>query len=176
MTAPTEPDLVVLSASNGENLRLAKRFEEAATARGSKADLIDLTTVELPLFSPRSQSAGAGEHLQALQQRLHAAPRWLICAPEYNGSIPPVLSNAIAWLSVLDEDFRSLFNGRPVAIATVSGGGGMELLLSLRIQLTHLGADVLGRQLLSNKARPAIDSSLEDLLHRLLQRTPLHLP
>lgn len=99
----------------------------------------------------------------------------MICAPEYNGSIPPVLSIAIAWLSVMDTDFRALFNDRPMAIATHSGGNGMELLMSLRIQLCHLGADVIGRQLLSNPSKPAKDDSIDDLVKRLLQRQPLSL-
>ena len=51
----------------------------------------------------------------------------------------------------------------------------MELLLSLRIQLTHLGAQVVGRQLLSNHAKPAKDESIQDLLKRLLQCAPLQL-
>ena len=113
--------------------------------------------------------------VQPLQQQLIAAPRWVICAPEYNGSIPPVLTNAIAWLSVQGDDFRALFNGRPIAIASFSGGNGMELLVSLRIQLTHLGAQVVGRQLLSNYAKPAKDESIADLMQRLMQMTPLQL-
>jgi chromate reductase len=97
----------------------------------------------------------------------------VICAPEYNGSIPPSLTSAIAWLSVQGDDFRTLFNGRPIAMATFSGGGGMALLHALRIQLTHLGAEVVGRQLLSNYAKPAKDDSLQDLLQRLIQKQPL---
>ena len=73
------------------------------------------------------------------------------------------------------DDFRYLFNGRPVAWATVSGGGGLELVVSLRIQLTHRGAQVVGRQLLSNHAKPAQDDSITDLLQRLVQTTPLQL-
>ena len=76
---------------------------------------------------------------------------------------------------MIGDDFRALFNGRPIAMATFSGGGGMELLLSLRIQLTHLGAQVVGRQLLSNKAKPPTDESIADLLQRLLQMEPLQL-
>ena len=113
--------------------------------------------------------------VQPLQQQLRAAPRWVICAPEYNGSIPPVLTNAIAWLSVQGDDFRSLFNGRPIAMASFSGGGGMELLVSLRIQLTHLGAQVVGRQLLSNYSKAAKDDSIADLVQRLMQMKPLQL-
>ena len=148
------PDLLVLAASNGENLKLAERCVSAASQRQAQAELIDLTS---------------------LRDRLHAAPRWMICAPEYNGSIPPVLSNAIAWLSVMDNDFRSLFNGRPVAIGTHSGGGGMEVLISMRIQLSHLGAEVIGRQLLSNFNKPAKDESIDDVVQRLLQMSPLAL-
>jgi NAD(P)H-dependent FMN reductase len=174
MTAPS-PDLLVIAASNGENLKLADRFAAQAKALGQTAEVLDLTTVDLPLFSPRAQERGTPAAVAPLQTQLINAPRWVICAPEYNGSIPPSLTNAIAWLSVQGDDFRSLFNGRPVAMATFSGGGGMELLLSLRIQLTHLGAQVVGRQLLSNHAKPPQDDSIIDLLQRLLQMTPLQL-
>ena len=37
------PDLIVLTASNGENLKLAERFVHAAAARNATAELIDLT-------------------------------------------------------------------------------------------------------------------------------------
>jgi hypothetical protein len=66
-------------------------------------------------------------------------------------------------------DFRSLFNERPIAIASFSGGGCMELLLSMRIQLTHLGALVIGRQLATNKSKVAEDKSINDILNQLLQ-------
>ena len=168
-------DLIVLTASNGENLKLAERFVQAAAAQNASAELIDLTQLDLPLFTPRAKAAGAGPDLKALHDKLAQTPRWVSGAPEYNGSIPPVFSNAVAWLSVQGDDFRALFNGRPVAMATFSGGGGMELLLSLRIQLTHLGAQVVGRQLLSNFAKPAKDDSIQDLLRRLMQMQPLAL-
>ena len=61
------------------------------------------------------------------------------------------------------------------AMATVSGGAGIELLTVLRIQLTHLGAQVVGRTLAGNQARPAKDSSIQELLKRLLQMSPLSL-
>ena len=175
MSRANSPDVLVIAASNGENLKLAQRFVEETRAQGSSADLLDLTTLELPLFTPRAQEQGMPDGVQPLQKQLITAPRWVICAPEYNGSIPPVLTNAIAWLSVKGDDFRALFNGRPIAMASFSGGGGMELLMSLRIQLTHLGAQVVGRQLLSNYAKPAKDENIADLIQRLLQMSPLQL-
>tara|TARA_B100000965_G_scaffold368317_1_gene354899 strand:- start:91 stop:618 length:528 start_codon:yes stop_codon:yes gene_type:complete len=175
MSKENSADVLVIAASNGENLKLAQRFVDQTRALGSTADLLDLTTLELPLFTPRVKEQGMPNGIQALQQQLMAAPRWVICAPEYNGSIPPVLTNAIAWLSVQGDDFRVLFNGRPIAMASFSGGNGMELLVALRIQLTHLGAQVVGRQLLSNYAKPAKDESIADLMQRLMQMKPLQL-
>jgi len=165
-----EPDKAL---ANGQNLQLAERFAAAARGQGQSAEVLDLTAVELPLFTPRAQAAGTPPALAALQARLATASRWVICAPEYNGSIPPVLTSAIAWLSVQGDDFRSLFNGRPVAIATRSGSGGTTVLAALRLQLAHLGAHVVGRQLVSTSTNSAKDASIADLIHRLQQLQPL---
>ena len=161
-------DVLVIAASSGENLKLAHRFGEAARQKGLSAEVLDLTTLELPLYNPRLHAAaGVPESGPALSRRMAAVPRWVICAPEYNGSIPPVLTSAIAWLSVQGDDFRALFNGRPVAIASHSGGGGHTVLTALRLQLAHLGAHVVGRQLVSNSSHPAKDDSIADLVRRL---------
>ncbi len=174
MTSPE--DLLVITASNGENLKLAKRFVKTGERLGANAKLLDLTTLDLPLYNPRTHSQeGVPPQAKDLSIQMRSIPRWVICAPEYNGSIPPVFTSTLAWLSVQGEDFRDLFNGRPIAMASFSGGGGMELLISLRIQLTHLGAEVVGRQLMSNNNKPAKDESIEDLLQRLLQMKPVQL-
>jgi NAD(P)H-dependent FMN reductase len=167
-------DLLVITASSGENLRLAQRFADRARERGLVAEVLDLTELPLPLYNPRRHAAeGIPAAVGDLQRRLAPVPRWLICAPEYNGSIPPVLTSAIAWLSVQGEDFRALFNGRPIAIASHSGGGGVEGLTALRILLAHLGAHVVGRQLVATAAKPAKDASLTDLIARLSQLLPI---
>jgi NAD(P)H-dependent FMN reductase len=160
-------DVLVIAASNGQNLLLAERFAAAAREQGQSAEVLDLTAIDLPLFTPRAQAVATPAALAALEARLAAAPRWVICTPEYNGSIPPVLTSAIAWLSMQGDDFRALFNGRPMAIATHSGGGGHTVLTALRLQLAHLGAHVVGRQLVSNKTHPAKDDSIADLISRL---------
>ena len=175
MSSFTPVDVLVIAASNGENLKLAERFADETRKLGRSAAVLDLTLQDLPLYRPKAEKNGIPTDLAGLQERLMASPHWVICAPEYNGSIPPVFTNAVAWLSVQGDDFRALFNGRPIAISTFSGGGGMELLVSLRIQLSHLGAQVVGRQLLSNFAKPAKDESIQDLLQRLLQMQPLEL-
>ena len=161
-------DLLVITASNGHNLKLAERFAAAGRARQLQVDILDLVSLGLPLFTPNQHADhGIPAAVAALSRRLEATPAWVICTPEYNGSIPPSLPSTIAWLSVQGEDFRRLFNGRPIAIATHSGGGGHTVLAALRLQLAHLGAQVVGRQLVSNKAVPAKDSTIDDLVDRL---------
>jgi NAD(P)H-dependent FMN reductase len=172
MSPQPSPDVLVITASNGENLMLADRFAVAARTLGQRAAVLDLTSMDLPLFTPRAMAAGTPAGLADLEARLNAAPRWVICAPEYNGSIPPVLTNAIAWLSVQSNDFRTLFNGRPIAMATRSGGGGHTVMAALRLQLAHLGAHVVGRQLVSNSTHPAKDDTITDLLQRLQRLAP----
>ena len=164
--------LLVITASNGENLKLAERFLVEARKLNYSCKLLDLTQPEndLPLFNPRQNSQDkAPANLGSINLQMKSHSHWIICAPEYNGSIPPILTNAIAWLSVQGNNFRSLFNERPIAIASFSGGGCMELLISMRIQFTHLGALVLGRQLTSNKSKIAEDASINALLKQLLQ-------
>ena len=164
--------LLVITASNGENLKLAERFVNAGQKLNCSCELLDLTQSknDLPIFNPRHNSKDkAPENLKSINTEMESHSHWVICAPEYNGSIPPILTNAIAWLSVQGTDFRSLFNERPIAIASFSGGGCMELLLSMRIQLTHLGALVLGRQLATNKSKVAEDKSINAILNQLLK-------
>jgi NAD(P)H-dependent FMN reductase len=169
-------DLLAIAASNGQNLQLAERFAASGRSFGLAAEVLDLTALPLPLYTSRLQAeAGIPEAVASLSRQLQAAPRWVICAPEYNGSIPPVLTSAIAWLSVQGDDFRLLFNGRPIVIASHSGGGGHTVLAALRLQLAHLGAQVIGRQLVSNRARPARDESIDDLVRRLRQLEPIEI-
>ena len=166
---PTSMDVLVIAASNGENLKLAERFVAQTRAQNLQSALVDLTAVDLPLFTPRRQKAGTPEALAGLERQMRAARNWVICAPEYNGSIPPVLTSAIAWLSVMSKDYRSLFNGRNVVIASHSGSGGHLGLAALRMHLAFLGCMVVGRQLISNRSQSATDDFIAGLV-RLIPR------
>ena len=78
----TSSDVLVITASNGENLKLGQRFVEMAGTLGQSANLLDLTTIDLPLFTSRAQTQGTPEALAPLEAQLMASPRWVICAPE----------------------------------------------------------------------------------------------
>jgi len=169
-------DLIIISASCGKNLELAQKFQEKGIELKMKSEILDLTIFDIPLFNPRIYTKeNIPVEVVEIKEKLFSTEKWIICAPEYNGSIPPILSNLIAWLSVSGDDFRNLFNGQPIAIATFSGGVGLELLTSLRIQLVHLGSQVLGRQLLSSFSKPVDIKTIDDIVQRLSQMQKLRL-
>ena len=89
---------------------------------------------------------------------------------ERMGGIDPLYSGAqITHLSIS----KSFFFNFSISFATFSGGIGLELLTSLRIQLVHLGSQVLGRQLLSSYSKPIDTKTIEDIIQRLLQMKKL---
>ena len=167
-------EIIIISASCGKNLELSQKFFEKSSEMKISSEILDLTTLDIPLFNPRIHSnENIPEKILKIKEKLFATEKWIICAPEYNGSIPPILTNLIAWLSISGDDFRDLFNGQPIAIATFSGGVGLELLTSLRIQLVHLGSQVLGRQLFSSFSKPIDSKTIEDIIQRLSQMKKL---
>ena len=78
---------------------------------------------------------------QAFRQRLEAAHGFVIVSPEYNGSMPGVLKNAIDWVS---RARPQPFNERHGLLlsASPSMAGGNRGLWALRVPLEHLGARV----------------------------------
>ena len=172
----SKTNLIIISSSSGKNLELSKKFLEKSKELHITSEILDLTVLNIPLYNPRFHTKiEIPEEIISLKKKLFEIEKWIICAPEYNGSIPPILSNFIAWLSVSGDDFRNLFNGQPIAIATFSGGPGIELITSLRIQLAHLGSQVVGRHLSSNYSKPADENTIEDILKRLMQMKRLSL-
>jgi len=167
-------EIIIISASCGKNLELSQKFLEKSNEMKISSEILDLTTLDIPLFNPRiHNNENIPVKILEIKEKLFATEKWIICAPEYNGSIPPILTNFIAWLSISGDDFRNLFNGQPIAIATFSGGVGLELLISLRIQLVHLGSQVLGRQLFSSFSKPIDSKTIEDIIQRLSQMKKL---
>ena len=159
--------LMICTASSGENRRLALRLHELTDDLGIPAHLMDLTEYDVPLYTPARDDEGAPQSVALLSAAFASADGFFVCAPEYNGSIPPTLTNAIAWMSTQTDDFRALFNGKPVAIATHSGGGGQKVLVAMRLQFSHLGCNVVGRELLTNKKKPLRDESARWILRQL---------
>ncbi|MEA2155073.1 MAG: hypothetical protein QOE11_1213, partial [Solirubrobacteraceae bacterium] len=90
-----------------------------------------------------------------LREAIASADAVLISTPEYNGSIPGQLKNALDWVSrpLATNPLR----GRPVAVVGASTGlfGAVWAQADLRRVLTAIGAAVLDEELPVGRAQTA---------------------
>src|SRR5688572_32188260 len=86
----------------------------------------DGTTIEIgpidgiPLYNFDVEVEGIPRTVEQLKEKIVAADGLLIVTPEYNGSIPGVLKNAIDWLS--RPYGSSAFAGKPAAVVGAAFG------------------------------------------------------
>ena len=163
-------NVVILAASSGKNLILANRFKEAFASKDVDSEIVDLTTLNWPVYTPELENdPKLSPDTGSLSDLMISASSFVVCAPEYNGLVPPCLNNSIAWLSVQCDDFRFLFNNKTVLLATHSGGGGAHCLIAMRQQFSHLGSNVIGRSMTLNKTKTFSQSTMDDLVNRVIQ-------
>jgi len=114
--------ILIISATSDKNLELANELQSLLKAMGTDSGLVVLDKLNLPLYSDEAEiESGVVEEI--IEKMKHASG-FIFCAPEYNGSVPPVLSNAITWISVKSKNWRDAFNGKFAVIGTHSGGDG----------------------------------------------------
>ena len=87
---------------------------------------------ELPFYNEDIDTADVPSPVVALRTAAAEADAALVVTPEYNGSIPGVLKNAIDWASRPPAD--GVFDNKPVAIQSASTGwaGGLRAQMHLR--------------------------------------------
>src|SRR5262249_43284475 len=126
---------------------------------------ISLSDYELPLYDGALESkAGPPHNAFKLKQMFVAHHGVLIVAPEYNASVPPILKNAIDWVSRVrerNEPSYSAFKGRVFAIAcaTSEPNAGLLGLAALRQVLeSGCGALVIPEQVAVAQAGEAFDA------------------
>src|ERR1044072_3159749 len=110
------------------NRQLAELAAETAP-HGVKVTVFD-GLGELPFYNEDIDNEDAPATVVALRKAAAEADAALVVTPEYNGSIPGVLKNAIDWLS---RPFgNSALKGKPLAVIGSAlgqyggGGGGAE--------------------------------------------------
>jgi len=159
---------VMITATSGTNRELAETFASTATAKGHTAEIVDLAEMDLPMFTiARSKDDGQAPDLSVLTSTMMEADAWVVIAPEYNGSMPPTLNNALAWLSRDWQNFRELCTAKPVGLATHSGGGGAHVIMAMRQQFSYIGADVIGRACMSGRDKEANPETIDAMIDNL---------
>ena len=85
---------------------------------------IEIATLHgIPLYDGDAEAAsGVPDVVQRLKEIVRQANGVLIGSPEYNGSIPGVLKNAIDWMSRPPADIAKVFGKHPVGIVGATPG------------------------------------------------------
>jgi chromate reductase, NAD(P)H dehydrogenase (quinone) len=160
-------DVLIFVASRVKNVELGQKLADEIEAQGASYEIVNLVDLALPLYPCENEEAV--EKAITLTEKVKAAKSLLSVAPEYNGSLPPALNNTMAWISTATKDWRETFNGKPVALATHSGGGGAHVLLAMRQQFSYIGANVLGRELLTHYQKELNPESATAVIKELLK-------
>jgi NAD(P)H-dependent FMN reductase len=109
---------------------------------------ISLEDYALPIYDADLEArSGPPAAAVKLKQMIGAHQGVLIVTPEYNASVPPILKNALDWVSRVRErgdPTYAAFKGRVFAVAATSPGalGGIRALMALR-QILELGCGAL---------------------------------
>jgi chromate reductase, NAD(P)H dehydrogenase (quinone) len=133
--------------------------------------LRDLPPYDADIDTPETEPAAVAR----LRQTIAQADGVLIATPEFNGSIPGVLKNALDWASRPFPD--NSMKGKPVAVVGASTGlfGAVWAQAEVKKSLGIIGADVLDGELPVGQASGAfrddghlLDDDLRGALEELL--------
>src|SRR4029077_3121441 len=102
------------------NTLLLRAAEEQAPAGVQLVRFTELAAIP-PFHGERSDPGERPAAVRELSEQIEAADALLIATPEYNGSIPGVLKNALDWVSTPFPD--NVLRGKPVAVIGASTGG-----------------------------------------------------
>src|SRR5690606_18551372 len=134
------------------NRALARLAAARLAAHGAEVVEVDLATFDLPLYSAALEAEAFPPDALRLKQLFAAQDGLLFVSPEYNGSVPPLLKNAIDWASrpTGDEGLVALtaYRGKATAVmaASISPFGGLRALAHLRQILSTVQTLVIPEQ------------------------------
>jgi len=184
------PKILVLAGSTRQgsvNRLLARETAEALRHAGAHATFADLRDFSMPIYDADLEAAeGMPPAAHRLKELARAADGFAFVSPEYNGSYPAVLKNAIDWISRPGpgEGPLQVFRGKPAAVLSASPGpgGGTRVLKHLRELLEMIRMKVVPHAVSLPRAaeafdpaghllRPADIDSLNQLAAQLLAAT-----
>lgn len=137
------------------NAQLNHALMMRAKQAGAYVRPLDLAQYDLPLFHG-DLDLPAG--VSALKADMRACDGIIIVTPEYNGSLPALLKNAIDWVSITGtEQFIEPVYG--IAACTPGSMSGIMVLRELNYILTRVGADVVSPHVGTGNASEAFDEA-----------------
>jgi chromate reductase, NAD(P)H dehydrogenase (quinone) len=132
--------------------RVLKTAIKGAEKAGAEVTYVDLRDYPMPIYNlDEHERNGFDEHALRFQGLLTEHDGLLIASPEYNGSLPAALKNAIDWASRPSDKYprSAVFSGKGAAIMASSPGslGGVRSLFHLRGVLTSVSVNVLPQEI-----------------------------
>jgi len=162
------PKILVFPGSNRSgsiNARLAAVITRELALLEADVTRISLTDYPLPMFDEDlEREKGIPDNVMKLARLFASHQGIVIVTPEYNSSLPPLLKNALDWISRISMDGDkplAPYRGNIFALAASSQGalGGIRVLPHLRDILVSIGAQVISEQLALGDAGQAYDDS-----------------
>ena len=177
---PVIPKILVFAGSlrtGAFSISTADAAMKELALQGAEVSRISLGDYPLPIMDQNlEKEKGVPENALKLARQIAAHDGMLIASPEYNASIPPLLKNAIDWVSRVRRDggrpFKP-FDGKVAALCSSSDGNfaGARGLYHLRAVLMHCHVEVITPQFSVGKASEAFDEDGqfkdEALRHRM---------
>src|SRR6202162_145903 len=113
------------------NARLAAAAAHQFAQAGAEVSRLSLADFPLPIYDGDLQTkSGVPKHAVNLKRMIGVHHGVLIVTPKYKASVPPLVKNAIDWVSRVQDAHETrgeVFRGRAFAIAAASesrlGGG-----------------------------------------------------
>ena len=163
-------NILIVSATLNNNYKLAEQLKKIIN-KEANVTLISLENYDLPIYTENVFD----QHIKSYQGTIEELTKYfidnqgiIICAPEYNGSTPPIVNNAIAWISTTTKYWRDAFNNKIALIATNSGGPGTKYSTIMKLQMEHLGCVVMPRAISANKSNPLNIESTTKILKKFI--------
>jgi len=137
--------------------KLAREALVELRAAGVDATLADLRDYPMPIYDGDLEAdGGLPAGAKALKELARGSDGFVIATPEYNGSYPALLKNALDWISRPEpgEGPLEVFNGKLAGILAASPGpgGGKRVLKQLRELLGMMRLRVIPEELSFPKA------------------------
>lgn len=139
-STPSRLGIIVSSARPNRIADVVSQWVRESVPAEVTIDLIDLAEVALPTFdgsaAPKSGVAPESDHHRAWAERIDALDAAVIVTPQYNGSYPGALKNAIDYL-------YAEWSRLPVLLVGYGWMDASEMLAHLEPLMRRLDADVV---------------------------------
>lgn len=164
--------ICIVVASIGKNLALGNEIAGVLKEKNIETCFLNIVEMKLPLYTSAAESEHSAEELIKPYKKQISADAFVFVAPEYNGGPPPSFNNFLAWVSRSTKDWREIFNGKPAMIASFSAGSGIQAMVIMRLQLSYVGMNVIGRTIQSTTGRLHKSEEVNDTCDALIKMIP----